>query len=1134
MTRITLFCFFFGLMQVLAVETYSQKTRLSLNLKNERLEDALRTIEKESEFFFLYNKDLINVEQKVNINASNQLIKEILDELLKESSIQYAVFDRQIVLSNKEVISEMTAQQKSVSGKVTDSKGSPLPGVTVVVKRTTQGTISGGDGTYMLTGIPDNATLVFSFVGMRTQEVVVGNQTSINVRLEEETIGLEEVVAIGYGTMKKSDFTGSVVSVKADDIVQSKSSSVLGGIQGKLAGVQISSQSGEPGSASNISIRGSNSVYASSAPLFVIDGIPMDLNSNEIVSANIGNRSSYDPISFLNPSDIESVEVLKDASATAIYGSRGANGVVLITTKSGKQGRMSMIYDGYAGISVASKKIDVLNQAEFIEYERDVYPNSALFYIDTNHDGNYSPPDEPNDPYAYPYHDWQDESLRVAMTQSHNLSVTSGTNKTNYLGSIGYLNEQGIVINNDQQRYTARLKVDHQQNNRLKMGINLNTSFSMLNGASHSGGGATILNGVIQNLVLSRPIEFYDPFRDEVSHYISPIAMLEDAYKSISINRTTLSSNLEYKLNKWLKINLLAGGNLSNSKGKEFYPSTTAWGIQDNGRAIISSNKSVSWFSTNQINYQRQFKNQYLSIMGAFEVNNYDNESFLVETGNFPDESTGINDISKGIVLKRLSSDRWGSKRLSWLSRINYTVLNRYLFTASYRIDGSDKFGPGNRFGYFPSFAFAWKASEEKFMKVQDFISNLKFRLSYGETGNERIPAYQYFPKMENNYYNGALGLAPASAGNENLKWETTVQYNAGIDLGLLNGRIELSADYYVKETHDMLLPAYVSSQTGFVQQWSNIGRVDNKGFELQISTKNITKKNFKWSTNFSLSSNKNKVVDLGEVDYIPVIMSGGWISNVGRVMVGEPMGTAYGYTWDGVYQIDDFTWQNNSDPTIPHGDRTYTLKGDVVSVKNINVIPGSFKFKDFDDNGIVDEDDQRIISHSSPKFFGGVTNTFTYRNFDLSVFLEGSYGNEIFNESRFRMEGFLVYYFNNTTKYMFENHWTPENPTNEYGNYSRDNLNATASVTSSYYVEDASWLRLKNVVFSYNVPQKYISRLKVSRLRVYFTGNNLKTWTKYTGYDPEIFSNNSLLPGFDRISYPRTKSYIFGINISF
>lgn len=1127
---LSLFLLFFTITNAVAQQ---QMTRFRFSFKEIPLIEAMKKVESITQYTFFYDRNTIQVDKKVSLSVENASIEEVIQKMLAGTGISFEISNRQIVL----IPAQNSSTRKAITGTVILEGGDPAIGATAMVKGESTGTITDINGNFKIE-VPSNSILQFSYVGYVTKTVSVSGKTNIKITLSEDNHNLEEIVVVGYGSMKKKDLTGSIAGLRSDDINITKSSSFVNAMQGKIAGVQISTQSGEPGAGNRISIRGANSVYGSSLPLYVIDGVQIDANPDEVASAKMGNGSLSDPLSTINPSDIESIEVLKDASATAIYGSRGANGVIIITTRSGKAGKARINYDGYVSFGKVNKRIDVLGASDFIDYRREIEENSSLFYTDSNGDGAYNQLDAPHDPYSNPVHDWQSEMLRTSISHNHNLSIDGGTDNLQYSGSVGYSKNEGIIINNDYERFTTRLKLDFARD-RFKMGLNMNVSYSQYNGVSQSGGEGGTFNGVVQSLVTSRPIEIYIPEFDNTGTYVSPIAMLKDAYKNTSLMRSTLNGYLEYRIIDGLSLNVSVGGILSSSKGKEFYGKNTEWGAGDHGRAIIAEHRATYVTNSNQLTYQKDFGKSNINAMGAFEVNHYNFESFSVDNGNFLDESTGVNAISKGNVLKGLNSYKGINNRISFLGRVYYDLLNRYLFTVSFRADGSDKFGKGNRFGYFPSFAFAWRLSEEKFMRNQQIFDNLKLRLSYGQTGNERIASYQYMANMENSYYNGTLGLSPSTLANPDLKWETTTQYNAGIDIGVLNNRIQLSLDYYKKITDDMLMPASIPSQTGYSSQWKNIGKVNNEGVEFQISSVNIKTKDFQWVTDFNISHNKNKVKDLGGVDFIPIIMGGGWINNVGRVMVGHDIGTAYGYVFDGIYQIDDFTWQDNSDPDIKFDDRIFKLKPDVVSIKGVNVKPGSYKFKNLDgsEDNVVDENDQTIISHSSPKFFGGINNTFRYKNFELSIFLSGSYGNEIFNESKFRLSGGAPIAWQNLSKEFWDNRWTPENPTNKYGTFSVETRNTTALMTSSYYVEDASYLKLKTVSLSYIIPSSTFQKIglsKISSCKVYFTGDNLYTWTKYSGFDPEVDSGNALLTGFDRISYPRARSFILGVNITF
>lgn len=1046
--------------------------------------------------------------------------------------LSFTVLLSMLLFCSNWVNAQTIPQKFTATGKITDSRGEPLPGARINIKDSKIATTSDVNGNYRISLLQPTNVVVFSIVGYIQQEKKVQTGAVVNVIMRESVNNLNEVVVIGYGEQSRSDVTGSLTGIKAVEIEKSANPDLLGALQGKMPGVRINAQSGEPGAEMNIQIRGANSLYGSSSPLFVIDGVPFDVNSDEVATASESNMgNSANPLSSLNPSDIESIEVLKDASATAIYGSRGANGVVIVTTKSGERGKSEISYHGYASYSYASRKLELLNGDEWIDFQRETRPNTPLFYeskdglIDTN---------SPVDPYRYPQHDWQDEALRWASTQNHNLSFSGGSDKTLVAGGIGYVSQEGIIRSNGMDRYNVRLRMDHNQSPKLKIGLNLLGSYQEMYGATNTGL-VNSANGIVQRIIMTKPLEFYDPATDdEVTRYITPLSMLDDAYKSTATMRTNVNAYVEYKLSKSIKLNTSAGGILSSSKGKEFYSKYTTMGNMSNGVGVLQEVRANSWNSTTRINYLKTFNRIHqLDLMGAFEINRYNFESQRMRNLDFVDESTGINDISKGSQISGVYSSRWANNRVSWLTRANYSLAWKYLFTASFRVDGSDKFGSGKRYGYFPSAAFAWQAHKEKFIKSLNTFDQLKLRLSYGETGNERIPAYRYFSEMDNAYYASAgsniFGMAPASASNPDLKWETTIQYNAGLDVGILKNRLTFSADYYIKQTKDMLLPAYVPSELGYTQQWKNIGRIDNKGIELQITSINVDK-DFRWTTSFNISANKNTIKSLGDIDFIPVIMNNGAISNLGRVQVGNSLGTAYGFLTNGVYQIEDFTWQNNSDPGISHDSRQYVLKSDAVSVAGATVRPGALKYKDLNGDNIVDEENDRtFISRSLPKHFGGLDNTFSYKNFECNIFFEWSYGGELVNLGSRLIQGPSGVW--NLSKEFWDNHWTQQNPTNEYPDVI--SKNATAAMMSDYYVEDASYLRLRNVSLSYNLPKKMVNKLGFKTLRVYATANNLHVWTKYSSFDPDVSYNDPLLPGLERLAYPRARSFLLGLKVS-
>ncbi|HET8829471.1 MAG TPA: SusC/RagA family TonB-linked outer membrane protein, partial [Pelobium sp.] len=603
----------------------------------------------------------------------------------------------------------------------------------------------------------------------------------------------------------------------------------------------------------------------------------------------------------------------------------------------------------------------------------------------------------------------------------------------------------------------------------------------------------------------------------------NPLDFVNFSYKKRPLTRVITNTYATYRVVPGLTLRVSGGAVITDSDNSEFYPSTTAWGFTRNGLAILRKSNSLSWLTSNTLNYVKRFnKKHYLNALLGYDANSYLYKSFSMRGEGFDIQTAnGVDIIDQAKVLSQLpTTQKQLSTREAFFGRVNYNYRSKYYLTATLRNDGSSKFGRDNKYALFPSGAIAWNVTSEKFMKKLKAISNLKLRTSFGITGNDRIPAYQSLARANSVYYSGTdnaqLGIAVLTTPNPDLKWETTYQYDAGIDLEFLDGKFGLTVDVYKKETKDMLLEADIPAQTGFSKQFRNLGRVDNKGLEISFNSVNIKSKSFSWTSNFNITFNRNKVISLGDASFIPIRISD-QIQDVGRVIVGQPIGTAYGLVFDGIYQTSDF-----SDPV------NGVLNDGVVEREGVTVRPGDFKFKDLNADGIVDNsNDRTIISNSNPKHFGGLTNSFSFKSFDLTTQLFWSYGNDILNLGRYRAEG---YQGANLSQAFFDNRWSPTNPSNEYpkilANGRFDN--------SSYYVEDGSFLRLRNVTVGYNVPKKLVKSLKISSCRLYIAGDNLLTFTNYSGYDPEVASNRSLLSGIDGLSYPRSRTFTFGLNVKF
>lgn len=1018
-----------------------------------------------------------------------------------------------------------------IRGTVRDSTG-PMSGVTVRIKDTPAFVLTDKAGTYIIKAPDEKATILFSNVGYFVEERKIGTNRVIDITLRQDVKSLSDVVVVGYGTQRKSDLTGSVSSIKAAELQQSKAVSFMDAMQGRLSGVQVTSSSGEPGAATTVTIRGTNSFNSGTQPLYVIDGVQIDVNNAEAASSGLGNTSQLNPLSGIDPSNIASIEILKDASATAIFGSRGANGVVMVTTKSGKNNTSDLEFNTYAGVSWPSKKFHMLGAQDYAAYRFEADgPIDTLWSMDSNGDGVL---DSPKNMSGVPSHDWQDEVLRKAISQSYNISYSGGNARTNFFTSLGYLNQQGLLRKNLYERYALNLKITHNATNRLRLGTNISASQAIGTGAASNGGdGVRNYNGLIQNFLLYKPVNVPDPgflaLDPDGGAFGSPVDFVNYSYKKSPLTRVMADFSADYRIITGLTLSVRAGAILTYSSNKEFYPSNTSWGLATNGTAILNTSNSTNWYESNTLTWTKRFKKDHtLTAMAGFEVNSYINETFSMVGQGFDVQSiNAVDNISSAKVLSQLpTTNKLKYNRVSQFGRVNYSFRDRYLLTATLRNDASSKLGDNHKSALFPSAALAWKISNEEFMQKQTLFTDLKLRTSFGVTGNERIPPYQSLNTTANVYYSSptggaTLGVAPWVSGNPTLTWETTYQYDAGIDFTLLKDRINITADVYTKNTKDLLLQADIPSQTGYMKQWQNLGQVNNKGLEFSLNTINVRTKKFTWSSNFNITYNRNKIISLGSVKYIPVTITGSAVSAVGRVIVGQPIGTAYGYVSDGVYQLSDFDVNGS----------TYTLKPGVTSIQGRTVKPGDLKYKDLNGDGKADNtNDYGIISDSNPKHYGGIANNFKYGNFELNVLLQWSYGNDILNIGRYRYEAGAGYFANLTQEY-WNGRWTASNPTNEYAALKGQGK----TDVSSYYVEDGSYLRLKNISLSYTLPQtKGLKKMGISGCRFYLTAENLHTWTKYTGFDPEIASYSPLLPGIDNIAYPRSKTITFGLNAKF
>lgn len=1128
--KLTLIICLVTLSQVFAGLSYSQSTRLSLQENNATLRDILDKIENQSEFYFMYNGSIVNVDQKVSVKATNVLITELLNQVLSGTGINYKIDNRQIALTVANSI--QVRQSKPVKGIVTSKSGEAIPGATVLIKGTVTGTTTDINGKYVLNDVPANAVLIFSFVGMKIQEEKVDGRSQIDIILEDEAIGIEEVIAIGYGTMTKKDVTGSVGKVTSAQLLKTNVASYSEALSGRIAGVHVSSLSGRPGENPDIVIRGGNSLTQSNAPLYVIDGFPMPEDYNNT----------------LNPNDIESIDVLKDASATAIYGARGANGVIMITTKSGKAGKASISYDGTFGFSRTNKEMEVLSPYQFalLAQELEQFDTYKHFASTQLFEGIGRTVEDYKNVYTI---DWQDILLRDAPFQNHALSLTGGNEQFKYRISGSYADQQGIIVASAFKRYTGSIKAEQSYGKKVRLGIDANFSQSLTSGSSPNvttNSTSALFYGVWSLRPFDVPggdmlNEDIDPLiTDPLDKRFNPITSAKNRLNDLSSSVIRGSAFAEVKIMPNLTLKITGSLDHREDKRNVFNSSKTMEGnlfFTTGPNGSISIDNSFNWDNANTLTYIKTInKNHKINAVVGFTNTGNKRNAYTFGATALPNETLGLSGLNEG-TPRTVSSSSGEWRLMSFLGRINYSYKSKYLLTTSYRADGSSKFPENNRWGYFPSAALAWIVSEEPFMKPADnILSWAKLRFTWGLTGNNAVGDFDYMAKTTMNDGSRLLlypfgndisiqGSVISALPNEKLKWETTEQIDLGLDLGFLKNRIMMELGYYKKTTRDLLLNKLLPYSTGFSSSRMNIGSVENRGFEFTLNTINIKSKSFEWSSSFNISFNRGKILALSGDEQMltsTITWSGGNVDQTPAYIakIGYEPSLMYGYVYDGLYQIEDFEFVNG----------TYELKSNLPTntQPRANIQPGFIKYKDINGDGEVNADDRTIIGNANPIHYGGFNNSFKYKNLDLNVMLQWSYGNDIFNGNKYVM--WSAYRVNTNYFKVVENRWTPDNTDTDvpaaHAMYGHD-------AYSSWFVEDGSYLRLKSVQLGYTLPPRILSKV-FSNFRINVTANNLYTWTNYSGYDPEVSSKHSTLTrGFDFSSYPHAFTLTAGVNIT-
>ncbi|WP_316739148.1 TonB-dependent receptor [Pedobacter aquatilis] len=1073
-------------------------------------------------------------------------------------------------------VSSALAQTLTISGKVTDENGDSLPGVSIKLKGSGVGIVSSDDGRFSINNITQKSTLTFSSIGYKTKEISIGNQSVVNIKMELDSKVLEEVVAIGYQTVKRRDLTGAVSSVSAKDLKDNPTLSAAEALQGKLAGVQVTVSEGAPGAQADIYIRGRGSITQSGSPLYIVDGVQLD-----------------NALNTLSPQDIESIDVLKDAASTSIYGARGANGVVIITTKGGKdtQGKTSVTYNNSLSIQQLPKELEVMSPYEFVEfqYERAKITGDTTVLSRYYRTGN---------PYIVVTNlkglepiNWQDKLFgRNAFMQTHNLSVSGGTKQTQYNLSATYNDQDGLLLYTKYRRGLINFRFDHQATKKLKVGFNVRYNNNQLDGQGTSDVGGAASNNLRQ-IVRYQPLllpgqeeDFYDVNQANATagnglSLINPLKELQNQYRKKSNNVLNLSANVTYQLSKKITFRSIAAIDFNNNTNRSFddtvtYNSRTTGGKQPLLLLATANSRTINNSNTLSFDESSIFGSKHaINILVGHELYQTYQTTSLLDLRNFPvgtspNQAFANYSLAQTVIPPTVSEVPINN--LSFFSRLSYNFKQRYFATFNVRADGSSIFGPKNRWGYFPSGSLAWRVSEENFLKNKSFLSELKLRLSYGSIGNNRITPFSYgnFFASGRSYFLNDLftfGSSTVGLGNPNLQWESQISRNAGLDAAFFKGRLSLTFDAYRNTTSQLLINNVIPANSGYNSQFQNVGATQNTGFELQLNGVIVQSKSFKWSANFNISTNKNIIKSLGAQQQF--LANSGYFNTSQQpadflVKVGEEVGTFWGLKNDGYYKVSDFNAAPYSNPAYPWATTRYTLKPGVPvsAISSSTIQPGSQKFVDTNGDGIINTADYTVLGRALPRVIGGFGQQFSWKNFDASIFVNYSLGSKVANYNKLEFTSSytnganLLSLFNDRYRTIDPNTGvqlqgvpsaaigvigaSPEilNAQNSNAQYWIPVQGIEWSNSQSFAIENGSFLRLNNVTLGYTLPSTLSTKLKIASLRVFITGNNLGTITGYSGYDPDVSTRRAtpITAGVDYSAYPKSRVYVAGVNVTF
>jgi len=1126
--KLTTFLFLISVISVFAGKTYSQTKALNLKMSNSTVKEVLRNIEDQSEFYFMYSERLVDVTREVSINIEKAKVDEVLDRLFASTDVKYKVTDRFILLTTPEVTgSDLTVQQqKSVSGKVTDTYGSPLPGVTVVVKGTTTGIITDNNGFYSLTKVPENATLQFSFVGMKSQEVPVNNKNTINIILEDETVSIDEVVAIGYGTQKKKDITSAISSISSKELSLQSATNVQNLFQGRLPGVSVST-SGVPGESPSIRVRGIGTM-GNNNPLYVIDGFP---TKSELASQ-------------ISPSDIESVQVLKDASSASIYGAQASNGVILITTKQGKSGKTGFDVKINTGVQLPSNLPQLLNSTQYGEVLWNAMKNAGLQPSHAQY-GNGAMPVIPD--FVLPsgamegqvdlstYNtlenqymrankvgtNWANEVYRPAKTSDIAISAQGGGKDSKYFVSSNYSSQDAIVKWAGYDRLSLRGNSQFSVSENVTFGEIMSVSYSKYKGGTSDGG------AIYQAPLL--PV--YDVMNNWAGTKANGLGDSGNPVASLSNQRENYNEKLNFMGNLFMEINFLKSFHFKTTIGTNYesgstkgFNQKTFWNKGDKNTLVnslaVNRSNTLEWVWNNTLNYSKTFAdNHSINILLGSETLDSKSEYLAASRSTFAVENPDFWYLSAGESSKDNSEIGSEHSLFSLFSRVNYQYKEKLYLSAIVRRDGSSRFGKSYRYGYFPGVSGAWRISDEPFMSSQSIISDLKLRASYGQTGNQDIGNYPFASTYGTNIRDSSYpimgnpnsvtqGISKETIGNEDIRWETTTQSNLGIDAGLLGNKLTFALEFYHKYTSGILQQVPYPSSAGVSKPpYENIGEMQNNGFEFNANYKNSSKnRDFSYDFGIVLSAYRNEVKKLAANQFI----SGSYT----RTEVGMPISSFYGYVLDGIFQ--------SQAEVDAHATQTQKAVGRWI-------------FRDVDGDGFVTDKDRTYIGNPHPDFEYSLNSRLKYKNFDLTLFIQGTHGNDIYFASKGGQLGtdFWADYTNKSTRIL--DTWSVNNTDAKLPEINILNPNNEANKVSTYFVEDGSYLRIKLLDLGYTLPSAILSKIGARQCRIFINAENLLTFTKYSNMDPEVKNGNDLSIGVDNISnMPLSRIFSMGLSLSF